>query len=77
MMNSTHILEANFYIVPKSFTRAGLGNFLFPHVEAQRAFVSPRALAGKLLMDFLDWLGLCRAPRIISAECVCGGPTDR
>ncbi|MDR3175085.1 MAG: hypothetical protein LBU06_00915 [Desulfovibrio sp.] len=77
MMDGTHILEANFHIVPKSFTRAGLGHFLFPHAEAQRALVSPRAFAGVLLTGFLSRSGLCLAPRIISAECVNTEPAAR
>ncbi|MDR1490634.1 MAG: hypothetical protein LBS65_09185 [Desulfovibrio sp.] len=74
MMDGAHILETNFYIVPKSFTRAGLGHFLFPHAEAQRALVSPKAFIGKLVMGFLSLSGLCSAPRVISAECVNAEP---
>ncbi|MDR2801497.1 MAG: hypothetical protein LBB52_09605 [Desulfovibrio sp.] len=77
MMDGAHILEAKFYIVPKSFTRAGLGHFLFPHAEAQRALVSPKAFIGKLLTDFLSISGLCLAPRVISAECVNAEPAAK
>ncbi|MDR1947386.1 MAG: hypothetical protein LBQ51_09525 [Desulfovibrio sp.] len=72
MHSGTHILDADFYIVPEPFTRAGQGPFLFSPAEAGRGSrpAGPAKTAGTLLMDLLVNCGICRAPRIKSAECV-------